>query len=129
MGLNWTVNNKKSGTPTPPISTSIPPPFRVYPPFLAKTFCTPQVAQFLEGRTPVPFNNGGSNYDHPDSTFLIIYLTYVYRSERKKNIWCDTAVIIQGFSEKQQSNVPWVKSGKWDCNLANMLLELLWHFG
>ena len=43
-----------------PISTSTPPPFQVYPLFLAKNFVTPLVTQFSD-----PFNKGGgggSNY-------------------------------------------------------------------
>ena len=36
----------------PPISTSTPPPFRIYPPFLTKNFVpAPQVTRFLEGST------------------------------------------------------------------------------
>ena len=54
MSLNCKVI-KKSGTP---------PPFQVYPPFLAKNFLLPplQVTQFLKGPTPPtppPFNKGG----------------------------------------------------------------------
>ena len=37
-----------------------PPPFQVYPLFLAKNFEPSQVTQFLEGPTPPPpFNKGG----------------------------------------------------------------------
>ena len=40
--------------PHPPISTSTPPPpFQVYTPFLAKNIAPPQVSQFLEGPTPL----------------------------------------------------------------------------
>ena len=43
-------------SPPPPISTSppLPPPFQVYPPFLAKHFVSPKVTQFSEGPTPPP---------------------------------------------------------------------------
>ena len=48
----------KCGNP-PSISTSTPPPFQVYLPFLAKDFVPPpQLNQILEGRTPPPLIRG-----------------------------------------------------------------------
>ena len=56
--------NKK--VTTPPFLHQ-PPPFRIYPLFLAKNFEPPQVTQFLKGPTLLPLKRGGgggSNYDH-----------------------------------------------------------------
>ena len=129
MGLKLTVNNKKSGTSPPLPFLHQPLLFGFIPPFSQKNFVRPKWLNFWKAVPAFHLIRGVPTMTSLAAPFLIIYLTYVYRSERKKNIWCDTAVIIQGFSEKQQSNVSWVKRGKWDCNLANMLLELLWHFG
>ena len=68
MQLNCKVI-KKVATP-PPISTTIAS-FQGYPPFLATFLVPPQVAQFLEGPTPLlTRGEGGSNYALCFSIFL-----------------------------------------------------------
>ena len=52
--MNWTVEKvKRVATPPPlPHFYITPPPFHVYPPFLAKHFVSRQVTQFSEGPNP-----------------------------------------------------------------------------
>ena len=59
-----------------------PPPFQVYPPFLAKNFESPQVTQFLEGPTPLPprapFNKGALG----GPTMLLVSLHILFRNKQ-----------------------------------------------
>ena len=60
---------------TPHFYITPPPPFQVYPPFLGKKFVPPpQVTHFLEGPTPIPFNNRGGGFQL--CQFMIICLNW-----------------------------------------------------